>query len=66
MLSALLGAGAVVGGYLVYIAATKGVPAAWAKIKGWWNAGKADLAAVKNDVAALKADVGALKSKVGV
>ncbi len=47
-----IGVALVGAGYLAYIAATKGVPAAWAKLQSWWNAAKADAAKVKGDLAA--------------
>jgi len=62
----IIGGGAVVGAYLLYIAATKGAPAAYAVVKGWWTAGKADLAALKSDVENLKATVANIKTKVGM
>lgn len=56
--------------YLVYVAATKGVPAAFAKAKAWWTKGKQDLASVRGDVTSahqrldkLEADVAALKGQ---
>jgi hypothetical protein len=52
--------------YLGYVAVRRGVPAAWAIVKGWWSSAKNDLAAVKGDVATLKTDVAALKTKAGI
>lgn len=74
---AIPGAILVGGCYLVYVASRRGVPAAVAIVKGWWNSAKNDLANVKGDVAnlqskvdaelaALKADVAAVKTKVGM
>ena len=52
----LVGAGGagVIGLYLLYVGATKGVPAVYATVKAWWNAAKNDLASVKGDVATLQ------------
>jgi hypothetical protein len=56
--------------WFVYLAATKGLPYAWTKLKTWWSA---DVAAVKSGLAgaesrltAVEADVKALKTKVGL
>lgn len=55
--------------WLGTLVATKGLPAAWTKLKTWWSA---DVAAVKSGLAgaetrltALETDVKALKTKVG-
>lgn len=53
------GAAVAVAVYVAYVAVTKGIPAAWAMVSGWWNKGK-------QDIATLKADVKALKEKVGI
>jgi len=70
-LPALAGAGGVVALYLLYLATTKGLPAAWSAIKGWWTAGATELANVRADIAALDAklqtglaDIAAVKAKV--
>jgi hypothetical protein len=59
IIDAAIGGGIIVGGYLVYVAATKGVPAAWAKVKAWWTAGEVRLAKIERDIASLQAKVGA-------
>ena len=41
-------------GYFLYLAASKGLPAAWVWLKAKWNAGSTGLAALKNDLAALE------------
>lgn len=51
--------------YFIYLAATKGVPAAYAKFKGWWNAGKAGLATIESDVAEVTTRVGSLETSLG-
>lgn len=70
ILYVLPGVAVAVAAYLVYVAATKGVPAAAAKAKAWWTKGKQDLSAVRGDVASahqrldkLEADVAALKGQ---
>jgi len=52
--------------YVIYIVATKGVPAAWTMVKGWWTAGKAAEAALQSRLTTLEADVKELKAKVGL
>lgn len=70
ILYVLPGVAVAAAAYLVYVAATKGVPAAAAKAKAWWTKGKQDLASVRGDVASahqrldkLEADVAELKGK---
>lgn len=72
--SAAAGAAGVLTVYFLYLAATKGLPAAWAWLKANLSVSalRADLAAlesgavaaVKADVAVVKADVGLLKAHV--
>jgi hypothetical protein len=52
-----IGAALVGGGWFSYLAATKGLPAAWAWLRAKWNA-------AKNEVAALKADLGSIETRV--
>jgi hypothetical protein len=70
------GAGGAVGLYVLYVGATKGVPAAASLVKNWWSRGASDLASVKGDVAGLssalssdlakiKTDVAAIRAKMG-
>jgi hypothetical protein len=59
ILTGAVGVGVV---YFIYLAATKGLPAAWAWLKAWWTAGAAELNAVKARIAALEADVAKLKT----
>lgn len=63
-LSILPGIAVAVGLYVLYIAATKGAPAAWSMVSGWWNKGKNDLASAKAGLASLELRVGALEAKV--
>lgn len=74
---AIPGALLVGGCYLAYVASRRGVPAAVAIVKGWWNSTKNAVSSVKSDVANLeakltaeintvKADVAAVKAKVGM
>jgi len=65
-LSILPGIAVAAAAYVLYIAATKGVPAAWAMVKGWWTKAKNDLASAKADVADLKLRVAALEAKAGI
>jgi hypothetical protein len=64
----VIAAGAIA--YLVYLAATKGVPATFAKIKSWWNAGKAEITSLESkfnsDIANLKSRVVALETATGI
>lgn len=59
-----IGAAGAVGVYLLYIAATKGVPAAKAAVTSWWTAGATDLATIKGDVAEAHAKIAALEQKI--
>lgn len=61
LLHIALGAVLAVVVYLVFIACTHGVPYAWAKLKAWWTAGKAELVTIKGDVATAQAKVTALE-----
>lgn len=58
------GAAGVVGLYFLYLAATKGLPAAVAWFKTWWNKGKAELDALKADVATAQTAAAALEAKL--
>lgn len=49
------GFGIAVGGYFLYLAYTKGLPAAVAWAKAKWNAAKNDLAQVRGDAVAAQA-----------
>jgi len=64
----VLGAGLGIAGVAVavflYIAATKGLPAAIAWVKAKWTAAKKDLANLKGDLASLEQRVVALEQKV--
>ena len=64
LLTLLLGVLIAVLLYLLYIAVTKGVPAAKAKLSAWWNAAKKDVGTVKADLAALESRVGVLEGRV--
>lgn len=44
--------------YVLYVAATKGAPAAWTMVKGWWTSTKNDVASLKTRVSALEAQLG--------
>jgi hypothetical protein len=48
--------------YFLYLAGTKGLPAALAWAKAKWNAGKADFAALQGDVQGLSGKVTALET----
>lgn len=50
--------------YLVYVAATKGLPAAIATAKAWWSKGKQDLATVRGDVAEAHDRLAKLEARV--
>lgn len=65
LLSIITGAASVGLLYVVYIAATKGVPAAYARLKSWWTAGKAGVAALEQDVADMTPRVAALEVNLG-
>ena len=69
LLSILVGVALVFALYFLYLAATKGVPAAWSLLKSWWNAGKAELAKVQSDLTArvttLEGDVSSIKKALG-
>lgn len=74
--SVAAGVAGALGAYFLYLAATKGLPAAWAWLKANLSVSalRADLvslesgavAAVKADVAVVKADVAAIKVHVGL
>lgn len=65
LLSIAAGAASVGVLYIIYIAATRGAPAAYAKLKGWWNSGKAGIAALEQDVADMAPRVAALETNLG-
>ncbi len=48
-------------GWFGYLVAKKGYAWGAAKLKAWWNAGKADLASLKGDFAALESRVTTLE-----
>jgi hypothetical protein len=50
--------------WAIHYAATKGAPALWAKLKGWWTKGQADLAALKGDISDAQTKVAALEQKL--
>ena len=58
--SIAVGAAGVGAAYFLYLAASKGLPAAWAWLKAKWTAGTAELAALKADVLGANARVDAL------
>lgn len=62
--SICIGVALVGAAYFLYLAATKGLPAAFAWVQDKWNAGKKRIAALEADLAAVRADVNALKVKV--
>lgn len=61
VLSAIPGLAIALGLYFLFLVATKGLPAAWAWLKGVWTAGKADLASLEQ---ALGGEIDELKAKV--
>jgi hypothetical protein len=76
IMSVAIGAVGVGIAWFIYLAATRGLPAAWAWLKARWTAGKAEMVAlradldqleqgavaeVKSRLDAIEADVGALK-----
>lgn len=54
----------VAAGYVVYIAVRKGLPAAWALLKGWFGSAKRDVIALEARVTALEVHLG-IKSSAG-
>jgi hypothetical protein len=64
LLSIAAGAAGVGAAYVLYLVATKGLPAALAWLKAKWNAGKADLAALQGDVAGVQTKVASLETVV--
>lgn len=64
VLSIAIGAALVFAAYFVYLAATKGLPAAWAWLKAKWTAGKAAAAKIETDLSGLGAKVTALENRV--
>ena len=64
-LSILPGIAVAVGLYVLYIGVTKGAPAAWSMVSGWWNKAKTDLTAVKANQAALELRISTLEQKTG-
>jgi hypothetical protein len=49
-----IGAALAGAAYFAYLAATKGLPAAWAFVRAKWSAGKAEVAKLKGDLVALE------------
>lgn len=53
------------GAYFVYLAATKGLPAAVTWFKAWWNKGKAELSTLKGDVTEAQAKLTSMEATLG-
>lgn len=64
LLSIAAGAFGVALVYFIYLAATKGLPVAWAWLKAWWNAGKAAATALQAGIDAAHERITALEKKV--
>ena len=62
--SLVAGAAGVLVVYLIYLSATKGLPAAWAWLKAKWNAGKAQAIALQSDIDAAHVRITALEQQV--
>jgi hypothetical protein len=63
-LTMAIGALILVAVYLGHLALTQGLPAALAKLKAWWNKGKADLATIQGDVANAQTAAAAVDAKI--